>query len=95
LPSVMRVLLWIVFFMGLFLIAKVFFLFFLPILLLVLVANLIYRKYIHKGPRPTGSSFNFFSNRVYPRYSSKANKQEYTTVIDADNMEKEYKIPKI
>lgn len=79
-------------------IAIMFFWVFLVILGIGIIGRLIYMKLFNKSPK---SSVTFYS---YTMHNGKAsnnydtnpnNNQDFTTVIDADDQEKEYKIPKL
>lgn len=74
---------------------------FLIILGIVIIARLIYSKLFRKGKgsftihtytiRPDRHSNNPYHQSINPETRD----QEYTTVIDAEDQDKEYKIPKI
>ena len=83
-----------------FFLAIMFFWVFLIILGVFIVGRLIYMKLFNK------KSATFYSYTVYngktvknlshsPDSDNPYSEQEFTTVIDADDMEKEYKVPKI
>ncbi|NLO96541.1 MAG: hypothetical protein GX091_00430 [Peptococcaceae bacterium] len=94
-PEVIKILLWLAVMMGLFFVFKIFFLFILPILLLLYAVYALYQKYLYRGPKRMGNKFDIFWSNFHRSYGSGSTSQQYTTVIDADNMEREYKIPKI
>jgi len=87
---------------GMIFIAIMFFWVFLVILGVIIFGRLIYMKLFNKNP---GKSMTFYSYTMYngkPPNNQKINpninpneEQDFTTVIDADDQEKEYKIPKL
>ncbi len=101
-PNTLRYILWTIFSLGMLVIAVMAFWVFLIILGVIIIARLIYFKLFKKGTKGAftvhtytmrpGSKNNFHYNQDS---NAKSKDQEYTTVIDADDMDKEYKIPKI
>jgi len=95
--NAIRYFLWTVFSLAMIVIAVMFFWFFLIILGVVIIARIIYFKLFRKEPANTGT-FTFYTFNSKDSGSTSGNHskdQDFTTVIDADDMEKEYKIPRI
>lgn len=100
-PNALRVILWSVFSLGMLVLAVMAFWVFLIILGIVIIARLIYSKLFQKGKgsftihtytiRPDRHSNNSYHQDIH----QESRDQEYTTVIDAENQDREYKISKI
>lgn len=98
--NTVRYLLWTLFSLAMIIIAVMFFWFFLIILGVAVIARIIYLKLFRKEPANTGTITFYTFHSEGPggsedNQSYRSQDQEYTTVIDADDMDKEYKIPKI
>jgi len=96
-PNILRYVLWTVLSIGMIFIAISALWFFVIIVGIVIIARLIYLKLFNKQGTFKIHTFTIKNGppNNYSQTGPKANDQEYTTVIDADDMEKEYKIPKI
>lgn len=100
--NTLRYILWSIFSLGMLVLAVMAFWIFLIILGVIIIARLIYFKIFKKENK---GAFTIHTYTVRPgpqddyRYNQdrnpKSEDQEYTTVIDADDLDKEYKIPKI
>ena len=96
----LRVLLWSVFSLGMLFLAVMAFWVFLIVLGAIIIVRFLYAKLFHK---PSGITIRTFTIRPGPENPHAPNReaqpgsgnQEYTTVINADNPDQEYKIPKI
>ncbi|UWG96073.1 hypothetical protein LPY66_14295 [Dehalobacter sp. DCM] len=67
----------------------------LPVIILGVAARIIYLRFFRRGKDPAHThtvGTNWHNSNVF---GGKKSDQEYTTVIDADNMEREYRIPKM
>lgn len=97
-PNALRVLLWSVLSLGMLFLAIMAFWVFLIIIGIVILARILYLKLFRKG-KGTVTIHTYRMN--YPPSEQPAQPgngsqdQTYTTVIDADDLDKEYKIPRI
>lgn len=99
-PDVLRYFIWSILSIGMLILAVAFFWVFLIVLAIIITLRIIYMKLFKKD---SGIRIYTFSTKNKPHqdtdpFGQKDNRQgdsEYTTVIDADDMEKEYKIPKL
>lgn len=99
-PDSIRYFLWIILSLGLLILGVMAFWVFLIILGIIIIGKIIYLKLFNKG----SITYYTFSTRREDRpnpnpfdpdsTAKNENEQKYTTVIDADNPDKEYKIPK-
>ena len=96
-PEALRYLIYAIMSIGLFFLAIAFFWVFLIIIGVIIVGRLIYMKLFNKGSGSvTVYSYTFKGRPGNPSGPTiNADEQEYTTVIDADDMDKEYKVPKL
>jgi len=93
-PAMLKYFIWAVVACGLIFIAISAFWFLLIIFGLILLCRFVALKLFRKGGTSDRDRvFGPISNVFVYRFREKSS--EYTTVIDADDMEKEYKIPKI
>lgn len=96
-PEAIRYLLYTILSVGLFFLAIMFFWVFLIIIGVLIVGRLIYTRLFNKRP----GSVTFYSYTFKGKQGDSSgsliniDEKEYTTVIDADDMDKEYKVPKI
>ncbi|NLP44284.1 MAG: DUF4834 family protein [Peptococcaceae bacterium] len=94
-PNMIRNILWLLVSLGLIFIAFTFFWVFLLLIGIGLIARIAYLKLFKKDPFKIHTyTIRFGSTNQRPD-SPYSNSNEYTTVLDADDMTKEYKIPKI
>lgn len=101
--NVLRYILWSVFSLGMIVIAVMAFWVFLIIIGVIIIARFIYFKLFSKEPPGPKGTFTIHTysmssgqrNNVPPNQEPQSRDQEFTTVIDADDMNKEYKVPKI
>jgi len=94
-PTTLKYLLWSILSTGLIFVAIMAFWVFLIVIGLIIIGRLIYLNFFNKGTRYSGRIFTYTIKKDPVARGSEQKNEEYTTVIDADNMEKEYKIPKI
>ena len=98
--NAIRYLLWMILSIGMFFLAIMFFWVFLIILAVFIIGRLIYMKLFNKNA-VTFYSYTMYNGKTVKNLSHNPDldnpdlEQEFTTVIDADDMEKEYKVPKI
>ncbi len=99
--NAIRYLLMTVLSIGMVIIAVMFFWVFLLILGVLIIGRMIYMKLFNKSNKNavTFYSYTMYNGRTETKHHTHPNEQksesEFTTVIDADDMEKEYKIPKL
>lgn len=86
--------------LGMIFVAIMFFWVFLIILGIGIIGRLIYMKLFNKNPRSSVTFYSYTMHNGKPSNNLNPNlnpneEQDFTTVIDADDQEKEYKIPKL
>jgi hypothetical protein len=91
-PDLLKYLLYSIFAFGMICLAVMASWFFLLILAIGIAARVINQKFF--GKKKTTPEANTFSQRTWNK-TTNTNQPEYMTVIDSDNTEKEYRIPKI
>lgn len=99
-PNALRVILWSILSLGLLFLAVMAFWVFLIIIGVVIVARLIYVKLFHKGTPNRGFTIRTYTMKTTPTGSDQPKEdsngnENYTTVIDAEDPDKEYRIPRI
>jgi len=95
-PNAIRVILWTILSLGMLFIAIMAFWVFLLIIGVVLVARLIYFKLFNKGTVTIHRyQVNVRPSNPTPSDNKTDQNSPYTTVIDADDLDKEYQIPRI
>lgn len=100
--NTLKYILWTILSLGMIFLAIMAFWVFLVILGIILIARFLYLKLFNKERKGT-FTIHTYTVRSTPRnnappsqeFYSEARGQKYTTVIDADDTEKEYQIPKI
>lgn len=95
-----RMILWSVLSLGMLFLAIMAFWVFLILFAVIIIARLIYAKVFRKSSGLTIQTYTFRSgpksnNTPNPGAQGIPKDGGYTTVIDADDLDKEYKIPKI
>ncbi len=96
--NAIRYILWTILSLGMIFIAIMFFWVFLVILGIGIIGRLIYMKLFNKNPKSSVTFYSYTMHNGKPsnNYDTTPNDdQNFTTVIDADDQEKEYKIPKL
>lgn len=93
-----RYILWTILSLGMIFIAIMFFWVFLVILGIIIMGRLIYMKLFNKTPKNSVTFYSYTMHNGKPSNDQNFHpnvEQDFTTVIDADDQEKEYKIPKL
>lgn len=99
--NTIRYLLFTILSIGMVFIAVMFFWVFLIIISILIIGRMIYMKLFNKNNHNvvTFYSYTMHNGRPQNNQNTHSNDQKsesgFTTVIDADDMEKEYKIPKL
>jgi len=97
-PNMLRNIVLLLISLGLLFVAFTFFWFFLLLIAIGLVARVAYLKLFKKEPFKFHTYTVRFGSQKHGPYSSDGNPNEYNeyiTVIDADDMTKEYRVPRI
>jgi len=94
-PNMLRNILWLLISLVLIFVAFTFFWLFLLLVGIGLIARLAYLKLFKKEPFKIHTYSIRFGSSQHRPYNSRDNTNDYITVIDADDMTKEYKIPRI
>ncbi|RJE49023.1 MULTISPECIES: hypothetical protein [unclassified Dehalobacter] len=92
-PDLLKYLLYSIFAFGMICLAVIASWFFFLILAIGIAASVINQKFFGKKKTTTPEA-NTFSQGTWNK-TTNSNQHEYMTVIDADNTENEYRIPKI
>lgn len=102
LSNAIRYIIWTILSIGMVVIAIMFFWVFLIILGIVIIARLIYMRLFNKNPKNAVTFYSYtmyngkpVNNQNIDHNINSNEDQDFTTVIDADDQEKEYKIPKL
>jgi hypothetical protein len=97
-PNILRVLVWSILSLGMLFLAVMFFWVFLIVIGVFVIARIIYLKLFNKDSKGTVTMRTYkvnFGPRQAPDNHQANQDHPYTTVIDADDPDQEYKIPKL
>jgi len=94
-PNTLRVVLWSILSLGMLFLAIMAFWVFLVIIGVVILARILYLKLFKKGTVTIHTYRMNYPPSGQPSQPGNENQDAYTTVIDADDPDKEYKIPRI